>query len=70
MPLGLQSLRVSAGLSHEASLSPSRLPDVRAVDWHLIYPWSFPPGCKMAAATPNTSKLHLEEKGRAASGSR
>lgn len=47
-----------------------RLPGVRAMDWHLIVSWSFPHGCKMAAATPNTSKLHLEKnRGRAASGS-
>lgn len=30
-----------------------RLSSVRAVDWHWRCPWSFPPGCKMAAATPN-----------------
>lgn len=39
-----------------------RLLSVRAMDWHLIYPWPFPRGCKMATATPNTTELHLEEK--------
>lgn len=30
-----------------------RLASVRAVEWHWRCPWSFPPGSKMAAATPN-----------------